>query len=283
MRIYVSPTKLNLHKECARCWYDDNKRLTGIARPRSPFPSLPNGIDATMKAYMDSYRGSLPPELAHLTDHRLMDEQSVINQYRGWNGLTATRNVTVDRPTTNIPTRKVTHTIITSGGIDDLLYHNTDMIDEDGNPVPEVVVLDVKTKDKEPDEDYGEKYYTTQINTYGYLLKENGYQVADYALLWYWWPLGVGNGGNMEFGQKLLKMPMNIKETVRQLDEIGSKLPTVSSESMVFRRESKSAPECGHCDYITKKNGADEDGKTADEIIEELRAKAEGFGLRVVA
>ena len=226
MRIYLSPTALNLFKECMRCGFDGNKRLLDVPRPRSPFPSLPNGIDRLVKQYMDKHRGSLPPELAHLTNHRLMDEQGLINDYREWNGLTATRNVQVARPTTQLPNRVVTQTLVTSGGIDDLLYHDT--MEEDSNPIPEVVILDVKTKDKEPDEDYGLKYYTTQINTYGYLLKENKYRVASYAYLWYWWPVKVVSGTVIQFEQKLLKMPVDIPPVIDQLDLIASKLPVVN-------------------------------------------------------
>ena len=97
MKLWLSPTKMKLYEECQRCGYDDS--ILKLKRPRSPFPSLPNGVDNTIKRYMDSYRGTLPPELVHLDGHRLMDEQSTINSYREWNGLKCIRNVTVPRPT----------------------------------------------------------------------------------------------------------------------------------------------------------------------------------------
>jgi hypothetical protein len=198
-----------------------------------------------MKHYLDKYRGSLPPELLHLDGHRVMDEQSTINTYREWNGLKCIRNVTVEVPAENaVPARKVTHTLLLNGGIDDLLY----------NDMGRVVVFDVKTKDKEPDDDYGEKYYTTQVNSYAFMLKENGFEVADYAYLWYWWPIRVGDGGDLRFGQKLLKMPVDMEAVPNQLESIAKRLPTVSFEALKYRQFFKPSPDCGHCSYVQERN-----------------------------
>lgn len=245
MKLWLSPTKLSLFNECMRCGYDDV--LLKLKRPRSPFPSLPNGIDEAVKRYMDKYRGSLPPELAHLTGHRFMDEQSTVNTYREWNGLKSIRNVTVSRPTTNLPDRKVTHTLLLNGGIDDALY----------NDEKKVVVFDVKTRKDEPDEDYGMKYYQTQINSYGYMFKQNGFEVADYAYLWYFWPIDITPGCGIQFGQKLLKMPMNMHLIEEQLDKIAEGLPTVSFEAMLYRGQWKPANECGYCTYLKDRNDND--------------------------
>lgn len=242
MKVWLSPTRLGLIKECERCGYDE--MMLKLKRPRSPFPSLPNGIDRIVKEYMDKFRGTLPPELAHLEGHRFMDEQSTINDYREWNGgLKCVRNVTVDRPTKLLPERKVTHTLVVSGAIDDALYNDTN----------QVVPLDVKTKDKEPDENYGEKWYTTQINSYGYMFKENGYEVADYGYLWYFWPLDVKAGGMIQFGQKLLKMKIDLQDIPNRLDKIAQGLPTVSMEALRYRKLWKAAPECPACTYLEEK------------------------------
>ena len=62
--IRLSPSTLNLFRECPRCFWLQFKK--GIARPRGIFPSLPNGMDKVLKKYFDSYRkkGTLPPEIA---------------------------------------------------------------------------------------------------------------------------------------------------------------------------------------------------------------------------
>ncbi len=249
MKIWISPTKLNLFKECMRCGYDD--LMLKLKRPRSPFPSLPNGIDAAIKRYMDAHRGTIPPELAHLEGHRFMDEQSTINTYREWNGLKSIHNVTVNRPTKALPDRKVTHTMLLSGGIDDALYNDTN----------QVVVLDVKTKDKEPDENYGEKFYTIQINSYAWMMKQNGYEVADYGYLWYFWPLDYNPSKGIQFGQKLLKMKVDLEDVPRRLEQIAENLPAVSFEALKYRHHFKSAPDCGHCNYIQEKKDNEETEK----------------------
>tara|TARA_R110000772_G_scaffold267971_3_gene393587 strand:+ start:24867 stop:25640 length:774 start_codon:yes stop_codon:yes gene_type:complete len=242
MKPWLSPTALKLFKDCPRCGFDAT--IVKFKRPKGAFPSLPNGVDAVVKRYMDQFRGTLPPELAHLEGHRLMDEQATIDKYRIWNGLKTIYNVTVNRPTETLPERKVTHTMLLNGGIDDALYNDTG----------QAVVFDVKTRKDEPDEDYGMKYYTTQVNCYGWMLKENGFDVADYGYLWYWWPVGVNAKGIMQFGQKTLKMPVDFTEAPRIMDEIAANLPPVSFEALQYRQFFKSASDCEYCSWVQEAN-----------------------------
>jgi hypothetical protein len=118
MKAFLSPTLLDTFRQCPRCAWDQYSPLR-TKRPRGPYPTLPNGMDEILKRYTDQFRGSLPIELAHLEGRRLVEDQSLINRYREWNGLKCTRSVTLDRPTTNLPNRKVTHELILTGGIDD--------------------------------------------------------------------------------------------------------------------------------------------------------------------
>jgi hypothetical protein len=219
---------------------------------------------------MDAHRGTLPPELAHLEGHRLMDEQSTINDYREWNGgLKCVRTVTVDRPTKLLPERKVVHTLIYGGAIDDALYNDTN----------QVVPLDIKTKDKEPDEDYGYKFYTTQLNSYGYLFKENGYEVADYGYLWYFWPLDVKAGGVIQFGQKLLKMNIDLEDIPKRLDKIAQGLPTVSMEALQYRKLWKPAPECPNCSWLEAQEANAQAERDADANINWVKENAKRLGV----
>ena len=59
----VSPSSLNLLRECARCFWLQLKKET--RRPRSPFPSLPSALDRLAKAACKPYHGAdvLPPFL----------------------------------------------------------------------------------------------------------------------------------------------------------------------------------------------------------------------------
>lgn len=48
-----SPSKLNLVKDCPRCfWLEYNKKFR---RPRGIFPSLPSGMDQILKHHFDEY------------------------------------------------------------------------------------------------------------------------------------------------------------------------------------------------------------------------------------
>jgi hypothetical protein len=200
-------------------------------------------MDEILKRYTDQFRGELPPELAHLEGRRLVEDQNMINRYREWNGLRCTRSVVLDRPTTNLPTRKVSHELILTGGIDDLLYNSDD----------EIEIIDFKTKKGEPGDDYGEKYYQNTLDCYAFMLREQGLRVSSKAYLWYFWPESVGSDVQIKFGQKLLYMTVNPDKTVERLDEIANSLPTINMEAMKYRPAS--APDCEYCSYVeTQKN-----------------------------
>mgnify|MGYP001603839858 CR=1 FL=1 len=61
-----SPSTLNLLKDCPKCFWLQFKK--DIKRPVSIFPSLPSGIDKTLKEYFDLFlqKNELPPELKSL-------------------------------------------------------------------------------------------------------------------------------------------------------------------------------------------------------------------------
>jgi len=242
MKAFLSPTLLDTFRQCPRCAFDQYSPLR-TKRPRGPYPTLPNGMDEVLKRYTDQFRGELPPELAHLEGRRLVEDQGLINRYREWNGLKCTRSVILDRPTTNLPKRKVTQELILTGGIDDLLYNSDD----------EIEIIDFKTKKGEPADDYGTKYYQYTLDCYAYMLREQGLSVSSKAYLWYWWPASVGTDGQIKFDQKLLYMTVNPDTTVERLDEIANSLPTINMEVLNYRPNS--APDCEYCTYVdTQRN-----------------------------
>lgn len=236
MKVFLSPTLMGMARECQRCAYD--QLILRLKRPRGAFPSLPGGMDEMLKKYTDSYRGKLPPELAHLVGHRLVDDQKLIDTFRQWNGIRVNSDHLVDRPTKNMPTRKISHSLILTGGIDDLLY----------NEKGEVVVLDFKTKKDEPNDAYGERYYQHTMETYGHMLQEQGFKVSTDAYLWYWWPESVNPDGSIKFGQKTLHMTLDLDATKARLHEIAEMLPAVSVEAMKYRPAP--APECEYCNFV---------------------------------
>ena len=63
MTFKLSPSSLNLMKECPRCFWLHQHKVW--SRPSGIFPSLPNGMDKILKVHFDKFRdkGKLPPEL----------------------------------------------------------------------------------------------------------------------------------------------------------------------------------------------------------------------------
>ena len=247
MKAFLSPTLLDTFRQCKRCAYDQFSPLR-TKRPRGPYPTLPNGIDAVLKQYTDGFRGTLPPELAHLEGRRFVEDQSLINTYREWNGLRCNRSVVLERPTPNIPNRKVTHELILTGGIDDLLYNDDD----------EIEIIDFKTKATEPGDDYGDKYYQFTLDCYAYMLRDQGLKVGKKAYLWYFWPRELGEDGQMKFDQKLLYMTVNPDSTTERLDEIANSLPTINMEALKYRPQA--APSCEYCTYVETQRNNEEGG-----------------------
>jgi hypothetical protein len=259
---------MDLYRQCPACFY--NLVMLDVKQPRGPYPTLPNGIDECLKNYMDQHRGTLPPELAHLAGYRLMDDQSLVNTFRQWNGLKCVLNIQVNRGTTAFPNAKVNHTFIINSGIDDLLWNPNDLL---WNPNDLVTVLDCKSKKDEPPEGYGDKYYQNNMDTYAFILKENGYdkyyqnnmdtyafilkengyKVSPEAFLWYWWPEEVDDEGKWVFGNKTLQMTVNPDRLKSEIEKIAELLPGIGREKGEYAKNFPSNPECGYCSFVEER------------------------------
>lgn len=176
--IRLSASKLNVLNECPRCFYDIN--VLNIPRARTPFPTLPGGIDRVLKGYFDDFRAKwkVPPEIQeHVGDSTLFDDQGMLNRWRNWrSGLTTVVPIKNDIEVTMI------------GAFDDLLINQSDQLSP----------FDYKTKGQEP-KDSGLKYYQTQMDVYGLMLKANGYPLTGNAYLFYVWPESAGGDASKEF------------------------------------------------------------------------------------
>lgn len=237
MRVYLSPTLMDTYRKCPRCAYD--QMVMRLKQPRGAFPTLPNGLDNVVKSYLDQHRGGLPPELSYLDGRVIHPDQTLVNTYRQWNGLKTIKNISVAAPTDRMPERKITHTLIVNGGIDDLLYiPGEDMIE----------LIDIKSKATEPDDDYGDRYYQFTMDTYAWMLKEQGFQVSTTAWLFYWWPHEVKEFGDITFKTKLLKMTVNADNAEARLQEIAEALPAIGMEGMA-KRPAPGA-ECEYCTFV---------------------------------
>jgi len=156
--INLSPSKLNILKDCECCFY--NMMNNNVPRPRGIFPSLPSGIDSLIKDHVDSYRGKLPPELVGKLPGALYPDFVKLSKWRNWrSGLV----VKTDE-----------YKLI--GAIDDLL------IDGDIH-----IIIDFKSKGSEPATS-GAEYYQTQLDCYNFMFRKNGMKTADKSYLIYLYP-----------------------------------------------------------------------------------------------
>jgi hypothetical protein len=218
--IQLSNSSLALFVECPRCFKND--KSYGIPRPRGIFSSLPNGIDKLLKQSFDSQRGTLPEIICRpeLNGYVLFDNDALLKKYRNWKSSPlkykdASGNVLV-------------------GALDDLLY----------NPSTDTyAMLDFKTRGASPDQEYCEKYYQKQVDTYALLLLSGGFKVADFGVLLYFYPIESENE-SIKFESKafLLKPnPMAAQELFSlALACLGSEISPPSS------------PECQYCSYVAK-------------------------------
>ena len=73
----LSPSALNLMKDCPRCFWLTKHKVW--KRPSGIFPSLPSGMDRILKEHFDKFKnkGLLPPELCnnpHCKNMKIFDD-----------------------------------------------------------------------------------------------------------------------------------------------------------------------------------------------------------------
>lgn len=159
--IYLSPSKLNLFRECPRCFHD--AYTSDTPRPRGIMASLPGGMDLIMKKYVDQYRGKIPAGLEGKLPGVLFNDMAIMKRWRFWK----------TGPSWQDPVKG----IILVGALDDCLI--------DGDIY---IPLDWKTKGAEPKDD-GSQYYQTQLDCYNLMLEYTGKQVRDEGWLVYIFPV----------------------------------------------------------------------------------------------
>lgn len=213
----LSPSSLNLYKECPRCfWTDINK---GLKRPSGPFPSLPSGMDLAFKAYFDSFRkkGALPPEVSELKGAHLFDLEHLLKKWRndrtglGWKDAEGNE---------------------LRGSVDEVLY--TDSGD--------LIVLDFKTRGF-PLKDDTAKHYQLQLDVYNFVFRKNGFTTEDYSLLLFFYPKTFDDTGRVVFNHQLVKMPVNVKHAENSFK---------NALAVLQGRKPELNPNCGYCGWNQK-------------------------------
>jgi hypothetical protein len=183
----LSPSSLNLMKECPRCfWLDKNEVWR---RPVGIFPSLPSGMDRILKVHFDKFmeRGLLPPEIAENQDcigMKLFDDKELLKIWQNNRKGISFKDVEGNE---------------LHGAMDNVL--------KKGN---KLIVLDYKTRGYGLKEDTHE-HYQQQLDLYNLLLRKNRYETEDYAFLLFYVPKEVTETGEVIFDTTLMKIPISIK------------------------------------------------------------------------
>lgn len=183
----LSPSALNLMKECPRCFWLHQHKVW--RRPVGIFPSLPTGMDRILKVHFDKFRdkGELPPELCEnheCKNMKLFDDKELLKVWQNnWKGVSFT-----DKNGNEL-----------HGAVDNILVKGKKLI-----------VLDYKTRGYPLKEDTAE-HYRLQQNIYNFLLRKNGYQTEDYFFLLFYIPKEVTPTGEVIFDTELIKMKVDVK------------------------------------------------------------------------
>jgi hypothetical protein len=192
----LSPSSLNLMRECPRCFWLEKHKVW--KRPVGIFPTLPGGMDRILKIHFDRFRdrGELPPELAKsecrddgcllFPDKRLLKIWR--NRFKGIKWKDKEGN-------------------ILQGAIDNLLIRGKKLI-----------VLDYKTRGYDLKDDTAE-HYRLQMDIYNFLLRKNGYQTEDYSFLLFYVPREVTPTGEVIFDTSLIKMKVNIENAEKMWEK----------------------------------------------------------------
>jgi hypothetical protein len=183
----LSPSALNLMKECPRCfWLTQHKEWK---RPSGIFPSLPSGMDKILKIHFDKFmeQGKLPPEICESSDctnMKLFTDKELLKIWQSnFKGVSWT-----DEKGNEL-----------HGAVDNILVKGKKLI-----------VLDYKTRGYPLKEDTAE-HYRLQQNIYNFLLRKNGYETEDYFFLLFYVPKEVTKTGEVIFDTELVKMEVDVK------------------------------------------------------------------------
>ena len=195
MTFKLSPSSLNLMKDCPRCFWLKQHKVW--SRPVGIFPSLPSGMDKILKIHFDKFRdqNKLPPELCdnnHCEDMKLFDDEEKLKIWQSnFKGVSWT-----DENGNEL-----------HGAVDNILVKGDKLI-----------VLDYKTRGYALKEDTAE-HYRQQQNIYNFLLRKNDYKTEDYFFLLFYIPKEVTPTGEVIFDTELVKMKVDVEMVEKVLEK----------------------------------------------------------------
>ncbi len=239
--IKLSPSSLNLFRECPRCfWLHHNK---GIRRPDTIFPSLPGGMDRILKGYFGKYRGTneLPPLVNGKLIGKLMN-----------------------------PLPKTLHYIDKELGA--ILYGRMDEALDfgDGTFAP----VDHKTRGSAPAEEIL-TMYQLQMDSYDFLMRENGMPTKGIAYLAYYHP---ADSGDLHNG---FPFDVTIKEVKTDVEH--AKKVFTDAVNLIRGEECAPSPTCSFCMWVgNMQNNQSMARKNVEKVtMDQMEAVAAKAGVKV--
>ena len=212
------PSTLSLLHECPRCFWLQHH--AHVPRPRGMFSSLPNALDAIIKANVYPF---IP-----------------LNSKPSWL-LPELRGASV----VNVPKLFYEKDGVTmSGSLDQLLQL------EDG----EYFIVDYKTSRHVYTPETAAKFYSLQMDCYALLCEENGFEPVETAYLVFFTPVSMLSEG------ALLPKPMNIfrfETTAIPIPVDSERAKKVIAEAVeVVKRDvpPQPSPTCEYCNYVASLN-----------------------------
>ena len=209
----LSPSSLNLFKDCPKCFWLEKKK--NISRPEGIFPSLPSGVDNVLKVHFDKHRakGEVPKEL-ELKGVKLFPDMDLL---KIWRNNRQGISFTDDKGN------------VLRGAVDEILQKGDKLI-----------VLDFKTRGYPLKEDT-HKHYIDQLNIYNLLLRKNNHKTEDYSYLLFFHPKEITERGTIVFNIDPVKIPVNTAS--------AEKLWKDALKTLEGEKEPKASKECGYCGW----------------------------------
>ena len=183
----LSPSALNMIKECPRCFWLAQHKVR--KSPASIFPSLPSGMDRILKIHFDKFRGKkeLPPEIHNNKEcagMKLFDDREKLKIWQSnFKGISFK-----DKNNNEL-----------HGAVDNLLIREN-----------KIIVLDYKTRGYAVKDDTAD-HYKDQLDIYNFLLRKNKYETEDFSFLLFYVPKEVMETGEIVFNTELVKVKVDVK------------------------------------------------------------------------
>ncbi len=221
----ISRSKIDLYRECPRCFYFD--RRLGISRPSMPGFSLNSAVDTLLKREFDLLREAGQ-------SHEIMKRYGV--------DAIPFRHKDLDVWRENFVGLQVLHTqtnLLVFGAVDDIWV----------NPKGELIIVDYKSTSTEKEISLDGQWkdgYKRQLEVYQWIYRASGFSVSDTAYIVY---ANAGKGRDRFDGKLEFALTLHAHTGDDSWVE-----PTIIAikKCLDAPRPPEKSPDCEYCSYRTK-------------------------------